>query len=47
MSIADIQPLVVGALQGILSSSAFVLVLFIVLTILAAIKFRIEQLRTA
>jgi hypothetical protein len=29
MSIADIQPLVVGAVQGLLSSSAFVLVLFI------------------
>ena len=29
MSLADIQPLVIGALQGVLSSSVFVLALFI------------------
>ena len=29
MSLADIQPLVIGAVQGLVSSSLFVLVLFI------------------
>jgi hypothetical protein len=29
MSVADIQPLVIGALQGLTSSAVFVLVLFI------------------
>jgi hypothetical protein len=29
MSLADIQPLVIGALQGLISSTGFILVLFI------------------